>query len=150
MVLLLGAASFGIFHRAWAAERDPRTRLAAGMGGGLRALREQRGMAGLAAISALYSGFQLALGAYTVTMLVEEFAWTPVAAGFVAAVTQAVGAAARLFWGLVADVWRDGMRTLAAIGAITVACGLLLPLALPWPEMAVIGLFGVLGGSAAG
>jgi nitrate/nitrite transporter NarK len=150
VLLLLGALAFGIFHRPWAAERDPRVWLGSGAGGGWRALRDQPGMAGLAAISALYSGFQLALGAYTVTMLVEEFGWTPVAAGAVAAVTQAVGAAARLFWGLVADAWGDGMRALAAIGVITVAGGLLLPLAMAWPAAVVIGLFGLLGGSAAG
>jgi MFS family permease len=150
VVLLLAAVGFGIFHRPWAAERDSQAGLRAGAGGGLRALREQPGMAGLAAISGLYSGFQLALGAYAVTMLVEEFGWSPVAAGFAAAVIQAVGAVARLFWGFVADLWRDGMRTLALIGAVTVAGGLLLPLALPWPEAAVIGLFVVLGGSAAG
>jgi MFS family permease len=150
VALLLAALAFGIFHRPWAAERDPRAGLGTGTGGGWRALRDRPGMAGLAAISALYSGFQLALGAYTVTMLVEEFGWTPVAAGAVAAVTQAVGAAARLFWGLVADAWGDGMRTLAAIGGITVAGGLLLPLAMAWPSAVVIGLFGLLGGSAAG
>ncbi|MFC7539087.1 hypothetical protein ACFQU2_05925 [Siccirubricoccus deserti] len=71
--------------------------------------------------SALYSSFQLALGAYTVTMLVEEFGWGAVAAGLVAALTQAIGAAARLFWGMVADAWRDGMRTLALIGVVSVA-----------------------------
>ena len=150
VLLLLAALGFGAFHRPWAGEREPRAPLVAGAGGGWRALRDQPGMAGLAAISGLYSGFQLALGAYTVTMLVEEFGWTPVAAGAVAAVTQAVGAAARLGWGLAADAWGDGMRTLAAIGAVTVAGGLLLPLAAAWPAAAVVGLFGLLGGSAAG
>ncbi|WP_431269491.1 MFS transporter [Dankookia sp. P2] len=80
LLLLLAALGFGAFHRPWAAERDPAARLGAGAGGGWRALRDQPGMAGLAAISALYSGFQLALGAYTVTMLVEESAgarWRP-------------------------------------------------------------------------
>lgn len=148
LVLLLAVAAMGLFHHPWAAERDPQARL--GTGGGWRALREQPGMAGLATISALYSGFQLALGAYTVTMLVEEFGWTPVAAGGVAAVTQAVGAAARLFWGWVADASGNGMRTLAAIGGLTVAGGLLLPFALGWPAVPVILLFGLLGGTAAG
>jgi MFS family permease len=83
-------------------------------------------------------------------MLVEEFAWSPVAAGFVAALSQATGAAARLGWGLVADLWRDGMRTLATIGSVTVLGGVVLPLALAWPDAAVLALFGVLGGSAAG
>ncbi|MFC7474838.1 MFS transporter [Dankookia sp. GCM10030260] len=150
MLLLAAALGFGVLHRPWAGERDPAAPLRTGLGGGWRALRDQPGMAGLAAISALYSGFQLALGAFTVTMLVEEFGWSPVAAGIVAAVTQAVGAAARLVWGLAADAWGSGMLTLAAIGGITVACGLALPLALAWPSAAVIGLFGLLGGSAAG
>jgi MFS family permease len=150
ILLLLAAAGFATFRRHWDGERDPAWPLRAGAGGGLRALRERPGLPGLAAISALYSGFQLALGAYTVTMLVEEFAWSPVAAGAAAAASQAVGALARLVWGMVADLWRDGMRTLAAIGLVTVGGGVLLPLALSWPEVAVVGLFCVLGGSAAG
>ncbi|MFZ4407459.1 MAG: MFS transporter [Paracraurococcus sp.] len=149
-VLLLGAAGFAVFRPHWDADRDPDWPIRAGAGGGLRALRDQPGLAGLAATAALYSGFQLALGAFTVTMLVEEFAWSPVAAGFVAALSQATGAAARLGWGLVADLWRDGMRTLATIGSVTVLGGVVLPLALAWPDAAVLALFGVLGGSAAG
>ena len=149
-VLLLAALAAGLFHRPWAAEREAGAALRRGAGGGWRALREQPGMAGLAAISGLYSGFQLALGAMTVAMLVEEAGWSPVAAGLVASVTQAVGAGARLFWGGVADRWRDGMRTLATIGAITLAGGVLLPFVPTWPPAAVIGLFVVLGGSATG
>jgi len=149
-VLLAAAAGCGVFRRHWDAARDPGYPLRAGSGGGLAALRTRPGLAGLAACSALYSGFQLALGAYTVAMLVEEFGWSPVSAGLAAALCQAVGALARLGWGVVADWWRDGMRTLAAIGVVTAAGGLLLPLALPWPDAAVLGLFMLLGLSAAG
>ncbi|MEN0077397.1 MAG: MFS transporter [Paracraurococcus sp.] len=149
-LLLLAVFAAGLFHRPWAAERETGPGPPRGAGGGWRALREQPGMAGLAAISGLYSGFQLALGSMTVAMLVEEAGWSPVAAGLVAAVTQAVGAAARLFWGAVADRWRDGMRTLALIGAITLAGGVLLPGIPGWPPAAVIALFALLGGSAAG
>jgi MFS family permease len=150
VVLGVAALGFGVFRPAWDAGREPGFPLRAGSGGGLAALRSRPGLGGLAATSALYSSFQLALGAYTVTMLVEEFGWGAVAAGLVAALTQAIGAAARLFWGLVADLWRDGMRVLAAIGAISVAGGVALPWALGWPEAAVIGLFCLLGASAAG
>ena len=73
VLLLLSAAAVGPFRRHWDTERDPGWPLRAGAGGGFRALREQPGLPDLAATSALYSGFQLALGAYTVTMLVEEF-----------------------------------------------------------------------------
>jgi MFS family permease len=150
VVLGVAALGFGVFRRAWDAGREPGFPLRAGSGGGLAALRSQPGLGGLAVTSALYSSFQLALGAYTVTMLVEEFGWGTVAAGLVAALTQAIGAAARLFWGIVADLWRDGMRTLALIGAVSVAGGVALPWALGWPEAAVIGLFCLLGASAAG
>ncbi|MBV1798581.1 MFS transporter [Siccirubricoccus sp. G192] len=150
VLLLLAALGAGIFRAAWDAERDPRYPLRLGAGGGLAALRDRPGLRGLAAVSALFSGFQLALGAYTVTMLVEEFGWSPVAAGAVAAVSQGIGAVARLGWGLVADWWRSGLRALAAIGLITTLGALALPFALAWPGAAVIGLFCLLGGSAAG
>jgi MFS family permease len=148
-VLLLAAVGFGAFRRPWAFEQVAGATLRGGAGGGFAALRQRPGLAGLAAIGGLYSGFQLALGAYTVAMLVEEFGWSPVAAGLVAAVTQAMGTVSRLFWGWVADLWGDGMRTLAVIGLVTLACGLAMPLARFWPAAAVVGLFVLLGGTAA-
>jgi hypothetical protein len=68
----------------------------------------------------------------------------------VAAATQAVGALARLGWGAVADWWRSGARTLALIGLVTVLGALALPPARGWPGAAVLAVFCLLGGSAAG
>ncbi len=147
--LLLAAAGIGRFRAAWDAGRDPHYPLRAGSGGGIAALRERPGLAGLATTSGLFSAFQLALGAYTVTMLVEEFGWDPVAAGGLAAATQAIGAAARLVWGLVADRGGSGLRTLARIGLITALGAILLPVARSWPSAGVVGLFCLLGTSAA-
>ncbi len=147
-VLLLAALGCGVFRRHWDDEREPGLPLRAGTGGGFRALREQPGLAGLAMIGALYAGFQLALGTYAVTMLVEEFRWSPVAAGAAAAAVQAVGAAGRIAWGVVADRWH-GMATLGLIGLVTALAGLVLPLAHGWPEAAVTLLLCALGGSAA-
>ena len=149
-VLGLAALGLGAFRAAWDAEREPGLPLRAGSGGGLKALRERPGLAGLAATSGLYSAFQLALGAYAVTMLVEEFGWSPVAAGAAAGVVQAIGAGARLAWGAVADLWRSGLRTLALIGLLTVLGALALPPARGWPEMAVVAVLCALGFSAAG
>ena len=150
-VVLLGAAlGFGVFHRHWDGDRNPRFPIAAGATGGLIALRTRPGLPVLALISAAFSGFQLALGSYTVTMLVEEAGWAPVAAGLVAAVSQGVGIGARIAWGVVADWWRSGMKTLAAIGALTSLGGALLPPALAGPEVPLVALLCLLGTCAAG
>ncbi|WP_187829906.1 MFS transporter [Siccirubricoccus phaeus] len=146
-LLLTAALGFGWFRRPWAFEQ------AAGAtargGGGFAVLRQQKGLGGLAVISGCYSGFQLALGAYTVAMLVEEFGWSPVAAGLVASITQALGTVGRVFWGWVADRWRGGMAVLALIGVLTLCGALPLPLATAWPGAAVVALFLLLGGTAA-
>lgn len=151
-VLLAATAALGVFRPHWDAERDPCVPLlrAATSGGGVAALRERPGLAALAAVGGLYSSIQLAFGAYAVTMLVEEFAWGPVAAGAAAAATQLVGALARLAWGAAADHWRSGLAVLAAIGLGTALGMLALPPAVVWPEAAVIVLFCALGFCAAG
>ncbi|MBL6456849.1 MFS transporter [Belnapia sp. T6] len=150
LVLALAAACIGVFRRHWDAEREPDFPIAAGAGGGLIALRTRPGLGALAAISGLFSGFQLALGAYIVTMLVEEGGWAPVAAGFVSSVSQAVGIGARIAWGVVADWWRSGMKTLAAIGVCTCLGGALLPAALAGPAALLVVLLCLLGTCAAG
>jgi MFS family permease len=134
----------------WDTGRDPASPLRAGSGAGLRALREQPGLLGLAVCGGCYSGIQLAMGAFMVTMLVAEFGWTPVAAGLATALVQAAGAVARLAWAWVADRSGSGLLTLVAIGCLTVACALLIPLAPTWPQAAVLALFTALGFCASG
>ena len=150
LVLLAAALGLGAFRRHWDADRQPGYPIRRGSGGGLAALRSRPGLAGLALISAAFSGFQLALGSYTVTMLVEEASWAPVAAGLVAAVSQGVGVGARIAWGVVADWWGSGMKTLAAIGIATCLGGALLPLALAGPDVPLVALLCLLGTCAAG
>ena len=108
VALLAAALGFGVFRRHWDTDRDPafpiRAAPAAACG---RCGPAGPGRAG-SHLGALFAGFQLALGSYTVTMLVEESAgprWPP---ALVAAVTQAVGIGARIAWGMVADWWRTG------------------------------------------
>ncbi|WP_176849386.1 MFS transporter [Belnapia rosea] len=150
--LAMAAAAFGCgaFWPHWDSEREPGFPIGAGAGGGIVALRTRPGLAALAVISACFSGFQLALGSYIVTMLVEEGGWTPVAAGFVSSASQAVGIGARIAWGVVADWWRSGMKTLAAIGVCTCLGGALLPAALAGPGTPLVALLCLLGTCAAG
>ena len=149
-VMAAAAVGCGAFRRHWDGERDPGAPLGAGALGGIVALRTRPGLGSLAVISACFSGFQLALGSYIVTMLVEEGGWTPVAAGFVAAASQAVGIGARIAWGVVADWWRSGMKTLAAIGVCTCLGGAVLPVALAGPGAGIVLLLCLLGTCAAG
>jgi MFS family permease len=148
----LGLAALGLvpFRRSWDAGRDPRAPLRAGTGSALAELRARPGLASLAAIGALYAAIQLALGAYAVTMLVEEFGWGAVAAGAAAAVVQGAGAAARLAWAVLADRWRAGLPVLAVIGLGSAAAAAGLPLAVAWPAAAALALIAALGFCAAG
>ena len=97
LVVAGAARALGVFRGAWDGERDPRMPLP-GAGGGLKLLRGRPGLPSIAVIGALFSAERLSLGAYAVTMLVEEFAWSPVAAGAMAAALQIAGAAGRILW----------------------------------------------------
>lgn len=149
-VLATAVLALQAFRRDWDAERDPAAPLRSGSGSALRMLRRSPGLLALAATGALYAAIQLALGAYAVTMLVEEFGWGAVAAGAAASLVQGMGAVARLAWAWLADRWRAGLPVLAVIGLGSAASAVLLPPAVSWPVPAVLALIGVLGFCAAG
>ena len=147
--LVLAAVTLVPFRRSWDAGRGAtasvQTRL-----GTLEVLRAGRGLVALAATGALFSAVQLSLGAFAVTMLVDEFGWSAIAAGAVAAAVQASGAGARLAWAVLADRVRAGFAMLAAIGVGTAAAALAMPVAPHWPEEAVLLLFCLFGACSAG
>ncbi len=147
---LLAAAALGAFRPHWDAERDPRAPIRGGAGGAFAVLRGAPGLLDLALVGALFAAIQLALGAYAVTMLVEEFGWGAVAAGAAAALVQVAGAAARIGWAVLADRWRAGLGVLAVIGLGSAASGLLVPAATGWPSAGVLVLILALGVCAAG
>lgn len=149
-MLLAAVLALQPLRAHWDAERDPTAPLRGGSGSAWRELRASPGLVALAAIGALYAAIQLALGAYAVTMLVEEFGWGPVAAGAAASLVQGMGAVARLAWAWLADRWRAGLLVLAVIGIGSAAAAVLLPLSVAWPVPAVLALIAVLGFCAAG
>jgi MFS family permease len=149
LVLLAMALALQPFRPAWDAARNPAAPLRGG-GGGLALLRTRPGLASVAAVGALYSAAQLALGAYAVTMLVEEFRWSPVAAGALAAGLQVAGAVGRLLWAWLADRVGSGLKVLAGLGLLSAAASLPLPLATGWPAAALVPLLCLLGLCAAG
>jgi MFS family permease len=76
----------------------------------------------LAQLGFVYSGVQLSLSAFAVTMLVHDAHWSLLEAGSVAAVMQVGGAVGRILWGYVADRLKAGFAVLALLGG---ASGLL-------------------------
>jgi nitrate/nitrite transporter NarK len=148
--MLVAAAALTLFRPHWDADRDPDAPLRAGTGAALAELRARPGLPSLALIGALYAAIQLALGAYTVTMLVEEFGWGVVAAGGAAALVQGAGAVARIAWAVLADRWRAGLPVLALIGLGSAAGAVLVPFAGSWPVPGLLGLVALLGFCAAG
>ena len=142
--------AYAPLRRHWDSAREPGFPLNSASASGFRALREQPGLLGLAITGGCYSGLQLALSAFMVTMLVAEFGWSAVSAGLATALVQGVGAVARLAWGWVADRGLGGLPTLALIGILSVLTAVAVPFATPWPPAAVLGLFAAIGFCAAG
>ena len=108
----------------------------------------QPALATLAFLSFVYSAVQLSVSAFTVTTLVEDAGWGLVAAGTVAAVTQAAGAFGRVGWGLVADRMGGGFRLLGFLGVFgaMLALGLGASLYFQAPDALNVALF-VLSGA---
>jgi MFS family permease len=146
LLLLAGLGMQGF--RAWDANR---ANIAASAGGGGKRGRIP-GLLQLSAAGALFAAMQLSLSSFTVTMLVEEFAWSAVAAGSAAALVQATGAAARVLWALLADRWRSGRAVLVLTGLGAAAAALLVPLAQSqaWPAIMTLLLLCALGSCALG
>jgi len=146
----LAALALGAFRPAWDVPVEGQG--APGREGprGLALLRSQPGLLSLAGMGACFSAMQLSLGAYAVTMLVEEFGWTPVAAGGAAAASLIAGAVGRLVWAAVADRLGAGLPVLAVIGLGTTLGAVAMPFALGWPWALVLALLCAFGACTAG
>lgn len=113
-------------------------------------LRESPALHALALTGGCFALVQIALGAHMVAMLVVDFGWSPVAAGALVGLCQAVGAGARLLWALLADRWRSGARALAVIGLLSAVALALLPVLRGAEAWTVMALFTLIGATTAG
>ena len=147
-VLLAATLWLGLFRAAWDTATDATAPLRAGAGG-LGVLAHSAPLRAVSLTGALYAAIQLSLSTYAVTMLVEEFHWSPVQAGGAAAIMQLVGAAARLAWAVPADRI-GGLPMLAIIGMASVVAALLMPWAPGWHSTAVLVLLSAMGFCVAG
>lgn len=110
-----------------------------------RALRQ------VALISLAYSATQVCLMSYLVVFLTAALGYSLVTAGFALSVATIGGVAGRIAWGWVADRWLPPRRTLALIGALAAACGLVMAVAqAAWPLLACLLVAALFGATAIG
>ena len=103
-------------------------------------------------ISTFFFAFaQLCLASFLVIMLVEEVAYSLVAAGLMLSVMQSSGVIGRVVWGWVTDRSGDGLAMLFRLNAVMLLCCLLTVFVSPrWPVAAVVVLCIAFGATAVG
>ncbi|GGE41830.1 MFS transporter [Agaricicola taiwanensis] len=131
LVLAFGLLSV---RGGWNENRNPAVSFRANVKEGLALVLGSAPLRALSLMSFLYSATQLSLVSFAVTMLVGEFGWTPVSAGFAAAAIQAAGVAGRLIWGGLADKFDAGVPVLAATGGLATLCAVAMPAIGSFPD----------------
>ncbi len=154
LVFAAGAFALGVVYfplrTSWDIDADPKAKVVGGVWKGQRALWSQPGLGPLALIGLFYSAIQLCVSAFLVVMLIDDFGWTPIHAGAMAAAVQAFGAFGRIFWGVVADAARSGFLVLAFLGVVTMCCCLFLSVATRFPPATTLVALCVLGACSVG
>jgi len=136
---------------AWDTERQPDAPLMEAARAALVVVWKHKPLRWLAAASFLYSGAQLSLSGFLVTYLVADVQMSLVLAGTLLALTNAAGAAGRLFWGWLADRLGSGGIALMANGAMSITFALATAAMAPtWPTWTVAAVAAAFGFCALG
>jgi MFS family permease len=121
-------------RQSWDADREPGWRAQGSPFSGLAYVFRHKPLLYLSLAAFCYAAVQLSLTAFLVAFLVHDLKIGVVEAGVALALSQATGAAGRLFWGWLADRVSDNMRVLIILGILTFAVALIVGLARPdWP-----------------
>ncbi len=119
-------------------DRDPAAQLNGGMLRGVRVVAANPVLRSLAIMGLTYASFQFCLFTFLITMMVQDFGWSLVAAGGMAMMLQVGGATGRIAWSVLADRIGHGLWILFAIGlASTFFAGLLALSGPSWPVPAL-------------
>lgn len=128
-------------------DRDPKTKFRGAVFKDVRYMVGSPKLRLLAFAALSFSAVQIALMAYAVTMLVEDFSFTLVTAGMGLAALQVAGVVGRLGWGVMADRLGNGGLTLIVVAVISIGAALvtatLTPTSPSWLILAVIVVFGL-------
>lgn len=149
-------ASLGLFiaialplwlkRSAWDDDRDPGARIRGSLFNGVQVALGHATLRGLAIVGLSYACYQFCLFSFIVTMLVVDFEWSLISAGWMATATQIGGISGRIGWSMLADRIGRGIQLLAVIGLLATALGVLVAtMTTAWPAYAmtlVLFLFG--------
>lgn len=132
-------------------DRDPTTKFRGAVFKDVSLVLRIRELRLLALAALTFSGVQLALMTFAVTMLVEDVKFDLVLAGVGLAVIQIAGVAGRLGWGVIADRNGDGRKTLLFAQSLSVVAAVATAfLSDSMPLVAVFGILFLFGMSAVG
>ena len=117
----------------------------------LRTVMASPALRELSLVGFAFAAVQVSLTSFLVTYLADALQWTLISAGLALTCATTSAVAGRIFWGVVADRWLPPLSTLALIGGIAAASGILLASAGPaWPAWLLLPLTAVYGASAIG
>lgn len=147
MLLYLGLALLIATKRPrWDDDRDPGAQIHGALLDGMRLAMRNPTLRGISIMSLGYASAQLCLLTFVVTMLVQEFGWSLVAAGGVATLVQIGGIAGRVGWSVLAQKINRGIEVLIFLGFASALCSLVLAFAtVDWPKPVLVALLFVLG-----
>lgn len=150
-VVLVTILALQPMRAGWDDDRDPRAAARQRPFEGLSVLWRYPVLRWLSMASLFLSFVQLCLGAFAVTMLVQEGGYSLVGAGVVMFFTQAAGVIGRVAWGWVADRTGNSLGVLQKLTVIMIVCCLLAAFVSPaWPAPLTILLFIAFGATAVG
>lgn len=132
-------------------DRDPTTKFRGAVFKDVSLILRIRELRLLALAALTFSGVQLALMTFAVTMLVEDVKFDLVTAGIGLAVIQVAGVVGRLGWGVIADRNGDGRKTLLFAQSLSIVAAVATAfLSDSMPLVAVFGILFLFGMSAVG
>lgn len=130
----------------WDEDRDPGARIRGSLFNGVRVALGHPTLRGMAIVGLSYASYQFCLFSFVVTMLVIDFHWSLIAAGWMATAMQIGGICGRIGWSMLADRIGRGIELLIVIGVLATALGVLLAtMTTAWPAhlmIVVLFLFG--------
>jgi predicted MFS family arabinose efflux permease len=130
----------------WDDDRDPGARIRGSLFNGVQAALGHPTLRGLAIVGLAYACYQFCLFSFIVTMLVVDFEWSLIAAGWTATAMQIGGISGRIGWSMLADRIGRGIELLIAIGVLSSVLGFLVASMTPvWPPMALVAVLFVFG-----
>ncbi len=130
----------------WDDDRDPGARIRGSLFNGVQAALGHPTLRGLAVVGFSYACYQFCLFSFIVTMLVVDFEWSLIAAGWTATAMQIGGVSGRIGWSMLADRIGRGIELLIVIGVLSSGLGLLVAsMTSAWQPGAMIAVLFVFG-----